>query len=294
MHVGVERTESIVYSGFAPVAAEELRPVFERLGLELICLTGGADAETFERATAARCSFGQCFVQADYFLEYLEQEHGVKRFLEHQPNGGIGFERFLRDLAAFLGKEDAAEEIIAEERAKYAGSLERLRGALAGRRAVIALGPGYAFEAARMLGELGVETAHAIAYHYDPGIGRGGGMGCAAADVRELGLDVEASLSNAQELETYLIIKRLKPDIVVSRAHGANGWAAKMGIPCLDMGLGLNLVGYRGLHLLGHGVESVLRNTAFLDRLGARYVSPFSELLENMDPRGFCGEGGAE
>jgi nitrogenase molybdenum-iron protein alpha chain len=287
-----EKTDSIIYSGFASVAVEEIRPIFARFGLDVICMTGGGSREEFARASSALCSFGQCDVEAGYALAYLEQEYGVKYLHTHQPNGGVGFDRFLRDLGDFMGKRDIAERVISEERKKYADKINALRPSLKGKRALVALGSGYAFEAVRMLGELGMTAVHSVAYHYDPASDSDGGREGppAIADIDELGLDVDASVNNAQELETYLVIKKYRPDIVITRAHGAGSWAARVGVPCLDMGLGINIIGYRGLYLFASALETTLRNTNFFSKLGARYVSPFTDAFESLGPYRFYEE----
>jgi nitrogenase molybdenum-iron protein alpha chain len=288
----VEKTDSILYSGFAPVAVEEIRPIFAEFGLEVICMTGGGGMDEFARASSARCSFGQCDVEAGYALAYLEQEYGVKYFRKHQPNGGVGFDRFMRDLGDYLGKRDVAEGVIEAERQKYADKIDELRSLLKGKRALVALGSGYAFEAVRMLGELGMSSVHAVAYHYDPASDAGGERSDlpASADVSELGINVDASVNNAQELETYLVIKKYRPDIVITRAHGAGSWAARVGVPCLDMGLGINIIGYRGLYLFASALATTLRNTNFFRKLGERYVSPFTETFESLGPHRFYEE----
>jgi nitrogenase molybdenum-iron protein alpha chain len=77
---------------------------------------------------------------------------------------------------------------------------------------------------------------------------------------------------------------------VITRAHGAGCWAAKVGVPCLDMGLGINIIGYRGLYLFASALATALRNTSFFDRLGARYRTPFTEAFENLGPYKFYKE----
>jgi nitrogenase molybdenum-iron protein alpha chain len=287
-----EKTDTVIYTGFASVAVETIQPIFKRFGYDVICLTGGGSIEDFGRASSAVAAFGQCDVQASYFLNYLAQEYGVKYFHKYQPNGGIGFERFLREFGAYVGKPEIAEEIIAEEKEKYGTRLDEIKSKLKGKRAIISLGSGYTYEAARMLSELDVETVHAIAYHYDPtlDIADDHPYPAAGIDLRELKLNPDTSVNNAQEMEVYQVIKKYRPDIVISRAHGASGWAAKTGVPSLDMGLGINLIGYRGLYLLGSALVSVLKNTNFFDKLAERYKSPFTEEFENLGPHKFYAE----
>lgn len=284
-----EKEDTIIYAGFASIAQETVAPIFQKLGLDMLFLTAGSTIRDYERASAARVSFGQCDVDASYILSYLEQEYGVKYFHIHQPNGGIGFERFLRDLGGYLGKEKEVGEIIQEEREKYAEKIDALRPLLAGKTALVALGSSYVFEIARMLGELGMKTVHAVSYHYDPLTDASPDRQARTpvADVRELGMDMSVSVNNAQQMEVYLAVKKYKPDIVITRAHGAGCWAAKVGVPCLDPGLGINIVGYRGLYLFADALASAFRNTAVFDAMKARYRSPFTEEFEAMEPGRF-------
>ena len=284
-----KKEDIIIYAGFASIASETLGPVFEKIGLKMLFLTAGSTIEDYERASSAVVSFGQCDVDASYILTYLEQEYGVKYLHLHQPNGGIGFERFMRDLGAYLGREAEAEAIILEEREKYREKIDALRPLLKGKTALVALGSGYVFEMIRMLKELGMEAVHAVAYHYDPLIDatKDRSDRSMVADVKELGLDFSVTVNNAQQMETYLAVKKYKPDIVITRAHGAGCWAAFAGVPCLDPGLGINIIGYRGLYLFADAIASSLRNTAVFDALKARYRSPFTEEFESLPPGRF-------
>ena len=220
----------------------------------------------------------------------------MKYFHLHQPNGGIGFERFMRDLGGYLGREKEAEEIIREEREKYREKIEELKPLLKGKTALVALGAGYAFEMVRMLKELGMEAVHAVSFHYDPLIDATEDRTARSpvADAEELGIDYPVTVNNAQEMENYLIVKKYKPDIVVTRAHGAGSWSAFTGVPCLDPGLGINSIGYRGLYLFADALASSFRNTAVFDALKARYVSPFTDEFEALPPHSFYAKAGEE
>ena len=280
------KTNTIIYAGFASLASETLAPVFKKLGLEMLFLTAGSTVEDYEKASSAVVSFGQCDVDASYILTYLEQEYGVKYLHLHQPNGGIGFERFMKDLGAYLGKEKEAADAVAEEKKKYMDKIEALKPFLKGKTALVALGSGYVFEMIRMLKELGMEAVHAVSYHYDPLIDATPDRTARTpvADVQELGLDYSVTVNNAQQMENYLAVKKYKPDIVITRAHGAGAWSAKAGVPCLDPGLGINIIGYRGLYLFADALVSAFRNTAVFDSLKRRYQSPFTEEFENLEP----------
>ncbi len=148
----------------------------------------------------------------------------------------------------------------------------------------------------RMLKELGMETVNAVSYHYDPLIDATPNRyeRPAVADVSELKLDVPVTVNNAQQMENYLVVKKYRPDIVITRAHGAGCWAAKAGVPCLDPGLGINIIGYRGLWLFADALAATFRNTAVFDTMKARYVSPFTDEFEALEPGSFYKDSGKE
>lgn len=286
-----KKSNVINYVGFAPRGREHIDPLFARLGIQVNYLTGSSTIEDFAKATEAVASWGQCGAQSSYLCGALEKEYGVKYFQSHLPYGGIGFERFFRDIARFVHKEDIAEEILKEEREKYREDIEKIREELKGKRAVIALGASFAYEYTRILGELGVEVLHAVAYHYDPKLDNNSDEKVAAAtDVEELGLDVPTSVNDAQQMETNLVIEKYKPDFIISRAHEASPWAVRKGIPSLEVKIGLNVMGYRALVEIGYYIAKELRNTNFVRKISERYESPFTKKYDTLEPFTFYQE----
>ncbi|MDR0570374.1 MAG: oxidoreductase [Clostridiales Family XIII bacterium] len=283
-----KKTDSVNYIAFNEFGRELLDPLIERLGYKVVYLTGNSTMEDYRAASQSALSFGQCGAQSSYLAGALEQKFGVKYFQSHLPFGGIGFERFYRDIAKFLGKEDVAETVIAEERAKYGPELARLREVLAGKTALIALGASYAYEYSRILRELGITPKHAVAYHYDPRLdNQSDDLVAAAADALELDDDIDTTVNDAQELETYLLVKREKPDLILSRAHGASAWGALCGVPAVEGRISLHIFGYPGLVALGRVIEEELANRNFVRKLGAVFRSPFTEEFERRDPHSF-------
>jgi nitrogenase molybdenum-iron protein alpha chain len=286
------RRDTINYIGFNNMGQEHIKPLFRRLGLELICLTATSTREDFERAASSVASWGQCGSQSSYLCSVLEQECGVKYFQSHLPYGGIGFERFFLDIARYIGKEDIAREVIAEEQKKYQKEIEKIRAALKGKKGLIAMGASFAYEYTRMLGELGVETLHAIAYHFDPRLDNADQNEpiASVADVQELNLDVPSSVNDAQQVETDLVIEKYHPDFILSRGHDATPYAVAKGIPAMNVDIGLIVIGYRGLAQFGHYLTELLHNTNFIKKLGNTYRSPFKEVYNTLEPFGFYRE----
>jgi nitrogenase molybdenum-iron protein alpha chain len=287
----LEKANTVNYIAFTKINRENLDHFINRLGFEVLYLTGSATIEEYQRASRSIATFGQCGSQSSYLAGALEQMFGVKYFQTHLPFGGIGFERFYRDLASYVGKADTAEQVIQEERALYADELEELRRKLKGKTAFVALGASYAFEYVRMLNELGVKTTHAVAYHYDPRLdGLSDEPVAAVADADEFGYDFTVTVNDAQEQETYLLMRKYPADIFISRSHGGGLWAARTGMPTFEAEIGLDIIGYKGLAAFGKNLVSRLANTNFTDNLGRWYRSPFTEAFENRDPCSFFEE----
>lgn len=281
-----EKSNTINYIGFNQIGKDQINPFFQRLGLEVVYLTGASTIEDFKKASKSIATWGQCGAQSSYLAGALEQKFGVKYFQSHLPYGGIGFERFYRDLAQYIGKEEIAEQVIEEEREKYKDKLEAIRRELKGKKAFIALGASFAFEYVRILQEFGVEILHAVAYHYDPKLDNESDDAIAAVtDEEEFSWgDIPTSVNDGQEMETYLVLKQLKPDFIISRAHGASPWAVRTGIPALEVSIGIRAMGYKGLVDFGERIVNELKNTNFVRKFGARYKSPFTEKYENLKP----------
>jgi nitrogenase molybdenum-iron protein alpha chain len=279
-----EKRNQVNYIAFAPIGRDEVDRVFGRLGYEVLYLTGLTTNDEYERASQSVATFGQCGAQSSYLAGALEQMYGIKYFQTYLPYGGIGFERFLREIGPWLGKEQEAEQIIAEEREKYKKELELLRNRLTGKTAVILLGASYAYEYTRILRELGVTVLHTVGYHFDPRLdNQSDEPVAAAADAQDFD-DVDTSVNDIQTMENYLVVKKLKPDFIVSRAHGDGCWAVKLGIPDIEGRIGLQIFGYKGLVSFGRAVANELENLNFVRKMHAQYVSPFTEEYEDQDP----------
>ncbi len=286
-----QKEKLVNYVAFGPAGREYVDQIFARLGYEVNYLTGASANEDYQKAIHAVATFGQCGAQSSYLAGALEQLYGVKYFQTYLPYGGIGFERFIREVTEYFDQKELGEQIIAEEKAAYKDELEQLRSKLKGKTALVALGASYAYEYTRILRELGVEVLHTVAYHYDPRLdNQSDEIVAAAADAREFDEDVVTTVNDIQQVENYLIVKDVKPDFIVSRAHSTSTWGVKTGIPAIEARIGLQIFGYKGLVSFGHYVANELANTNFIKKLSARYQSPFTKDFENRSPYSFLEE----
>jgi hypothetical protein len=59
------------------------------------------------------------------------------------------------------------------------------------------------------------------------------------------------------------------------------------------MGIGLNLLGYRGLFHTGLAIVTTLKNTNFFRKIGLRHNSPFKDAYHKAEPFTFYQEVGS-
>jgi nitrogenase molybdenum-iron protein alpha chain len=284
-----EKKQTINFIGFSNIGQQYVAPIMKKLGLELICLTATATVEDFERASHSIATWGQCGAQSSYLASALEVKCGVKYFQTHLPYGGIGFERFMRDLGKYIGKEELAMQIVAEEKSKYEKIIEDAKKVLAGKTGFVALGASFAYEYTRLLKELGVNVPHAVAYHYDPKLDNPNEDEpvAAYADVTELGLDIETTVNDGQALETRQLIEKYHPDFIVTRGHGANCIASAFGIPSYACEIGLLLTGYRGLAMLAVTLADAVSNSNLYKKINKFYDAPYTETYYNLPTHSF-------
>lgn len=286
-----EKKNTINYIAFTQIDRERMDYYIEKLGVKVVYITGKSSIEDYERASQSIASFGQCGAQSSYLAGALEQMFGIKYFQSHLPFGGIGFERFYMDIAKFVKKEETARGVIREYREKHENELNYIKSKLEGKTAFIALGASYAFEYTRILKELGVKVLHTVAYHYDPKLdNQSDDLVAAAKDAEEFEYDMDISVNDAQQFETYLLVKNNRPDFIISRAHGASVWGVKMGIPSIEAKISLEIFGYDGLVAFGRTILNELKNNNFVKKLGIRYESPFTDKFEKSEPQSYLME----
>jgi nitrogenase molybdenum-iron protein alpha chain len=288
-----EKRQTINFIGFSNIGRQYVEPIMAKLGLELICLTATATIEDFDRASHSVATWGQCGAQSSYLASALEVKCGVKYFQTHLPYGGIGFERFMRDLGRYIGKEELAAQIVAEEKQKYSAIIEDAKRVLRGKTGFVALGASFAYEYTRLLRELEIKVLHAVAYHYDPKLDNPNDQEpvAAYADVVELGLDIDTTVNDGQALETRQLIEKYKPDFIVTRGHGANCIASTFGIPSYSCEIGLLLTGYRGLAMLVTTLADAISNTNLYKKIAKEYDAPYSDYYNNLPTHSFFREG---
>lgn len=257
----------------------ELIRLLSALGLTVNVFPVFAHPESFVTATRAELSVSTCPTHDDYFLEHLQEVHGVPFRLGHMPIGIANTRAWIRDVAAFFGLTAEAEMLIAQEEQELREALSEFTPLFAGKTAFISAGEMRSLATAQLLGELGFRLTGIRSYHHDK---------YAEAEYAKLaaltGEDFPLDIANAQPFEEANLLRRIKPDLFLGHTHG-NATAATLGIPThVIYHVGLAYVGYRGAYEVARRLHRTLRNTAYNRKLARHLTLPYTDAWYADDP----------
>ena len=116
-----------------------VKGLLEGMGVSINCrFLGDATAEELRRLTAAPLNIVAVDGPDNRKLEaWLREKYGLEFYDGYLPVGYRETAEFLRKIAAFFGRPEAAGDVIAREKALYDAEAARLRSLLAGRRVVM-------------------------------------------------------------------------------------------------------------------------------------------------------------
>ncbi|MDR2197792.1 MAG: hypothetical protein LBO07_07530 [Coriobacteriales bacterium] len=267
-------------------------PWLERFGFETRYITPYSTLASLQTASEARASVQICTTLGSYMASALEQGFGVEALRAAPPYGVAATERWLRTFGEMVEKPEVAEEIIAEERAKYLPQIAELRARLEGRTAYVTAGAGHGHAMLQILGELGIEAQGAALFHHDPA----NDIDSEEADslvarVRDYGDVPRLSICNKQEFELVNVLARLRPQLLLARHGGMTLWGAKLGIPSLLIGDEQWGMGYQGIVRYGRAISEVLENDEFVVNLARHAINPYSKWWLAQTSSAFLEEG---
>jgi nitrogenase molybdenum-iron protein alpha chain len=193
------------------------------------------------------------------------------------PSGIAGFEAWLREIGRVIGKEKEAEAVLRTEREKYLPQIEEIKKQLTGLRAVIGMGPGYTYEVARVLQELGIQVVWAAAWHYDYRYDNNGVPPSLEYLKAHSPENIKLSVADMQNYEILNILQTERPDLYFSRHPGSTVWAIKQGIASVYVADEYMIFGYKGMLSFAKSVLDTVRNRSFEKNLAARVKLPYTD-----------------
>ena len=257
-----EKRNTINFIDFLHPGAPYVRFLMNKLGLEPLYVNAFATVDDFAHLSESVCTTSICYNLGSYMGTALEQVYGVPFIRDEYGMGIEGFDNWYRAIARTVGKEDIANEYIKEQKEKYLPKLEKYKKILKGKKAIVSMGSGFAFETMRVLKELGMEVLHTYAYHYDPKLDNG--QTDYLDKVTEDQEEAAVTIADAQHFETIRTIKEFDPDIAVVRVHGAQQFAIRLGYPTVTA---MTLFGYAAVVSLAERIVDEIANSNFAKKL---------------------------
>lgn len=271
-----EKRDVINFINFFESERSYLTEIFGRLGVKLQFLMVNSSVEEIEHLSESRATVTVCSTLGTYLGNALEQKYGVPFLKTINPMGMKGFETWFLGIAKILDKEAEAQAIIDAEKEKYLPQIEEIKKKTAGLKAVLAMGAGYSWEMARVLGELGIEILSLSSGHIDP---RQDGDNIPPAIeymLKNTANNFTTNISDNQNFEVFNLIHTKKPDIFFSRHPGFTVWATKQNIPAVYVGDEYLALGYKGTLALARMVIDAVTNRSFETNLARHAKVPYT------------------
>jgi nitrogenase molybdenum-iron protein alpha chain len=270
-----QKTNTINVINFRGSAGPELTELFAYLDMKPRLVAGFQTIAELSRMSEAAATVSICGTLGTYLGNSLEQRYGVPYVKAIQPHGISGFEEWLRILGRVIHKEEAVERYITEKRQGTLDALAPLVEKLKGKRALLGMGPSFAFNFARVLGEIGIEPLEIFAWHLDPAYDHGNlpeSLGTLSS-IRE---NLPVHVTDLQYNQVVRSIKRLKPDIYFYRHPSNAGIIMKLGVPAISLIDEYMAFGYQGTLQFARIIADVLANCNFERRLAAKTRLPYT------------------
>ncbi len=290
----IKKSNVVNVINFSGSARREITAMFARLDVEPLFVISNTTTEQLSRLSESVATLSTCGTLGTYLGHGLQQTYGVPYVRSLQPHGIAGFEEWLRGLGQVLGKQAQVEDILSKERKKYWPQIERLQSKLKGLRAVVGMGPGFNFNTARALQELGIEIVHAAAWHFDKQYDDGHIPAAFEYLLSHSPNDFGLSVSDLQNHELVNLLATEKPDVFFSRHVGSTVWAMKLGIPALCLYDEYAIFGYRGLYNFAQSILDVVTNRSLTDNLKKRVKLPYTEWWLEQRPNHFAVQGNSK
>ncbi|MDR1971692.1 MAG: nitrogenase [Treponema sp.] len=274
----ISRNVNILNVGSMSRADEvEFRRILEGLGLNVTFIPCYAEPEDFQYALETSLNVSLCGTHDDYFVEHLKTKYNIPFVVDTIPIGRKNTDKWLRRVAAHFGLEREAENLIQAENKALEEALEPFRKNLAGKRVYLAGGEVRILATAEICQDLGMEVVGFKAHHYDRFVEP-------IFEALESIDDVQFSVATNQPFEMTNIVKRLKPDILITHV-GGNNIAARHGLPLLPLfGPIYNYCGYSGVFEVSRRLNAKIRNYQFNKRISLNSPLPFKQDWYEKDP----------
>ncbi|HEX2946985.1 MAG TPA: nitrogenase component 1 [Clostridia bacterium] len=255
----------------------ELQRLLTAIGLNVTFIPCYAEPEDFQYSLETSLNVSICGTHDDYFVGHLKEKYDIPFLIDTIPIGRKNTDRWILKIAGYFGLEKEARQLIAYENELLDRSLEPFRSRLSGKRAFLAGGEVRIIATAEILQDLGITVAGFKAHHFDEFI-------TPIFESLEDIDDVPIHVATNQPFEQTNLLKRLKPDVIITHT-GGNNIAAKHGLPILPLfGPAYNYLGYSGVFEVARRLNRIMSNPQFNKKLAENKPLPFREDWYGKDP----------
>lgn len=271
-----EKRNVINLKNFFESGRKEVEALFAEFGIGVQMLYCNSTIEELSHLSESLATVSICSTLSTYLGNALQEKYGVPYIQTNVPVGIKGFEEWLRQIGKAINISDKVEAYIERQRAKYLPELEKLKEQLKGVKAVIGMGPGFAYEVARVLNELGISVEYILLWHYDQKYDDG-------KIPEELKLtekllpNLQVSVADEQNYEVMNVLRKYKPDIYFSRHPGTAIWANKSGVAAYAVREEYTLFGYERMLTFANNLIATLKNQSLEKNIAAHCKSPYND-----------------
>ncbi|MDR2501085.1 MAG: nitrogenase [Treponema sp.] len=260
-------------------------PLLARMGLRVNYLTCLASLEQLETISEAACSVSICETLSMYIAAALEEKYAVPEIKAPSPYGLNWTDAWLRAIGRALGREEAAEKLIAEEGETWLEEIAALRERLRGIRLYVITGDSFAHNLVNIGKSLGLEITGAAALHHDLRTDNPASVNTLNALIESGGDIPNFTVCNMQPYQVVKILRKLKPDVMLCRHEGLTGIGSKLGIPSLFEGDANYSAGYAGVARMGRRILEALQTKRLLENVARHTELPYTDWwLAEEDP----------
>lgn len=267
----------INFKNFFESARPEITELFARFGVRPQFLYSNSTVEELEHLSESLATVCICGTLGNYLGNGLEELYGVPYVRTINPMGVTGFETWLRAIGDIIGKREEVEDYLAEQREIYLPQIAEEAAELKGKTAIIGMGPGYTYEIARVLQEIGMEVIHAAAWHFDYRYENGQVPPALDHLLENSPNNIELSVADQQNYEVLNILNTYKPDVYFSRHPGTTVWAMKQGFSAVFVADEYMAFGYEGTLRLIRAIKDALHNRSFETNLFKHTSLPYTD-----------------
>lgn len=253
----------------------EIERILGELGIAVNYIPFYSSLEKIRRIPNAQGSTAICKVFADEFMKELKENYGIPYSHTIMPIGVRNTDKWLRGIAAIMGKIEEAEDYIRNQREQYLPLVADLRRRLEGKRVVICGGTGRSFAGAALINDFGMRLVGMTTPVYDDDV---------QLDVQylnELYGSFTVDIGNMMPFEQVNVLYKLNPDIFI----GVPIWAARLGLPTTHvLDIKRPTMGYRNLVYLGNKIASQLENPGYNKKIAKYGTLPYKKSWYEADP----------